>query len=41
VRGIIIKGVGVEALWPEIMALCIFAVVIMGSAAGRVRKRLD
>jgi ABC-2 type transport system permease protein len=41
VRGIIIKGVGVEALWPEVVALCIFAVVIMGSAAGRFRKRLD
>jgi ABC-2 type transport system permease protein len=41
VRGIIVKGVGAEALWPEIVALCVFAVVIMGSAAGRFRKRLD
>ena len=41
VRGIILKGVGVEALWPEVIALSIFAVVIMGSAALRFRKRLD
>jgi hypothetical protein len=33
--------VGVEALWPQIVALSIFAVVIMGSAALRFRKRLD
>jgi ABC-2 type transport system permease protein len=41
VRGVILKGVGAEALWPEIVALSIFAVVIMGSAAARFRKRLD
>ena len=41
VRSIILKGVGAEALWPEIIALSIFAVVIMGSAAVRFRKRLD
>jgi ABC-2 type transport system permease protein len=40
-RGIILKGVGAEALWPEIIALSIFAVVIMGGAALRFRKRLD
>ncbi len=41
VRGIILKGVGVEALWSEIVALSIFAVVIMGAATLRFRKRLD
>jgi ABC-2 type transport system permease protein len=41
VRGIILKGVGAEALWPEIIALSVFAVVIMGGAALRFRKRLD
>jgi ABC-2 type transport system permease protein len=41
VRAIVLKGVGVEALWPEIIALSIFAVVIMGGAALRFRKRLD
>jgi ABC-2 type transport system permease protein len=41
VRGIIIKGVGADALWPEIIALAVMAVVIMGGAALRFRKRLD
>ncbi len=40
-RGIILKGVGVVALWPEIRALTIFAVVIMGGAVLRFRKSLD
>jgi methylase of polypeptide subunit release factors len=34
-------GVPVDVLWGEIIALSIFAVVIMGSAALRFRKRLD
>ncbi|MCZ7569448.1 MAG: ABC transporter permease [Ardenticatenaceae bacterium] len=41
VRGIVLKGVGAEALWHEILALSIFAAVIMGGAALRFRKRLD
>jgi ABC-2 type transport system permease protein len=41
VRGIVLKGVGAQALWPEIAALTVFAVVIMGAAAMRFRKRLD
>jgi ABC-2 type transport system permease protein len=41
VRGIILKGVGADLLWPEIIALSLFAVVIMGGAALRFRKRLD
>jgi len=41
VRGIVLKGVGMEALWPETIALSIFAVVIMGGAMSRFRKRLD
>ncbi|MGH2522340.1 MAG: ABC transporter permease, partial [Anaerolineales bacterium] len=41
VRSIVLKGVGAAALWPEIIALSIFATVIMGAAALRFRKRLD
>jgi ABC-2 type transport system permease protein len=41
VRGIVLKGVGAESLWPEIAALSIFAAIIMGGAALRFRKRLD
>ena len=41
VRGIMLKGVGIDMLWNEVIALSIFAVVIMGSAALRFHKRLD
>jgi ABC-2 type transport system permease protein len=41
VRGIILKGVGAEGLINEIIGLTIFAVIIMGGAALRFRKRLD
>jgi ABC-2 type transport system permease protein len=40
-RGIVLKGVGAEALWGEILALSIFAVGVMGAAAVRFRKNLD
>ena len=41
VRGIVLKGVGMPALWPEVIALSIFAVVVITSAAARFKKRLD
>jgi drug efflux transport system permease protein len=41
IRSLLLKGVGASALQGEIMALSIFAVVIMGAAAMRFRKRLD
>jgi ABC-2 type transport system permease protein len=40
-RGIVVKGVGLAALWPEVIALAIFAVVVMGAAAARFQKSLD
>jgi ABC-2 type transport system permease protein len=40
-RGIMLKGVPIDVLWTEVVALGIFAVVIMGGAALRFRKRLD
>jgi len=40
-RGIILKGVGVSALWGETVALIIFAAAVMGAAAARFRKSLD
>jgi ABC-2 type transport system permease protein len=40
-RGIVLKGVGVSALWSEIVMLSIFAVVVMSAAAMRFRKSLD
>ncbi len=41
VRGIILKGVGLEVLADQVVALLIFGVVIMGFAATRFRKRLE
>lgn len=41
VRGIIIKGIGLEALMPQVVALTIFGVVLIVLASARFRKRLD
>jgi ABC-2 type transport system permease protein len=41
IRALLLKGVGAVALQREIIALTIFAIVIMGAAALRFRKRLD
>ena len=41
VRAIVLKGVGIEALWPDVIALAIFGLLIMGAAARRFRKSLD
>jgi ABC-2 type transport system permease protein len=40
-RAVIIKGVGLDAVLPEVIALAIFGVVVMGVASLRFRKRLD
>ena len=41
VRGIVLKGVGIEALWPNVIALAIFGLVIIVAASRRFRKSLD
>lgn len=41
IRALLLKGVGLSSLQNEVIALTIFAVVIMGIAALRFRKRLD
>jgi len=41
IRALMIKGVGLDAILPEVIALTIFGVVIMGAAALRFKKRLD
>jgi ABC-2 type transport system permease protein len=40
-RSIVLKGVGITALWGEVLALLAFAVIVMGAAAVRFRKSLD
>jgi ABC-2 type transport system permease protein len=41
VRSIVIKGTGLELLLPQVAALAVFSVALMGIAALRFRKRLD
>jgi ABC-2 type transport system permease protein len=41
VRSIVIKGVGLELLIPEVIALIFFSLFLMGLAAMRFRKSLD
>ena len=41
VRAVTLKGVGVEAVAGEVIALAIFGVVVTLAAARRFRKRLD
>jgi ABC-2 type transport system permease protein len=41
VRGLFLKGTGVAVLWPQMVALAVFGVVILSLSAVRFRKRLD
>ncbi|PWH14782.1 MAG: ABC transporter permease [Anaerolineae bacterium] len=41
IRSLLLKGVGITALWEQVLALTIFGVAIMVAAARRFRKRLD
>jgi ABC-2 type transport system permease protein len=40
-RGILLKGVGVTELWPEMLILALFAVGLIALAVRRFRKTLD
>jgi hypothetical protein len=37
----LLKGAGVEAIWPHMLALVGFAVALVGVSAWRFRKQLD
>jgi ABC-2 type transport system permease protein len=41
IRGIILKGVGLDILRPQVIALAIFGVAIMLLAAARFQKKLE
>lgn len=41
VRGIMLKGVGIEFLWKDVLALSVFTIVILGIAVMRFKKSLD
>jgi ABC-2 type transport system permease protein len=40
-RGIILKGVGIIDLWPDVLVLLVYSVIVMGIASLNFKKRLD
>jgi len=41
VRGLFLKGVGLQFLWPQVLALLVLGIAILGISSLRFRKRLD
>jgi len=41
VRGIFLKGTGIPVLWPQMLTLLIYGMVVMGLSASSFRKKLD
>ena len=41
IRGIFLKGTGIEVLWPQFLALLIIGLFVFTGAVNRFRKRLD
>jgi len=41
IRGVFLKGVGFEVLWPQFLALLVLGIIVFTSAVKRFRKRLD
>ncbi len=41
IRGIFLKGIGLEILWPQYAALAVLGMVVFTAAVRRFRKRLD
>jgi ABC-2 type transport system permease protein len=41
VRGLFLKGAGVTALWPQMIALFVYGVTVLALSAARFRKKLD
>ncbi len=40
VRGVFLKGVGIETLWPQALALLVFGIVILSLSVARFQKKL-
>jgi ABC-2 type transport system permease protein len=41
VRGVFLKGVGLEVLWPRMLCLLVYGVAVLGLSAARFHKTLD
>jgi len=40
-RGIFLKGAGIAVLWPQMLTLLVYGMVVMGLSASSFRKKLD
>jgi ABC-2 type transport system permease protein len=38
-RGVLLKGVGSEVLWRDLMALVVIAIVLLGLASARLKRQ--
>ncbi len=41
VRGVFLQGAGITTLWPQIVALAVFGVIILGLSVNRFHKQLE
>lgn len=41
VRGIFLKGTGIPVLWPQMLTLLVYGMIVMGLSASSFRKKLD
>jgi len=41
VRSVFLKGVGIKVLWPQVLALLLFGITVLGLSTLRFHKRLD
>jgi ABC-2 type transport system permease protein len=41
IRGIFLKGIGIEILWPQAVVLLLFGIGVLTLSALRFRKHLD
>ncbi|MGD0359343.1 MAG: ABC transporter permease [Bryobacteraceae bacterium] len=41
VRGIFLKGTGISVLWPQMLTLLVYGIVVMSLSASSFRKKLD
>jgi ABC-2 type transport system permease protein len=39
-RGLLLKGNGLDVLWPDLLAMALFAVLVLGLATARFKRRL-
>ena len=40
-RGLFLKGASLSSMWPEVAALAVFAVIMLGASAARLKTRID